>query len=126
MFYGVLALWFGGRPEEMVRVLRRLGVSIEEVDAVKVTVELGDGTLMVVEPPEAVLLVKSRDQPPVFMVVGSHRVERPRGSEVRFSEDDVRFVAERAGVSLEEARKALEESGGDIAAAILKLGERSS
>jgi nascent polypeptide-associated complex subunit alpha len=119
-------LWFGGRPEEMVRVLRRLGVSIEEVNAVKVTVELGDGTLMVVEPPEAVLLVKSRDQPPVFMVVGSHRVERPRGSEVRFSEDDVRFVAERAGVSLEEARRALEESGGDIAAAILKLGERSS
>jgi nascent polypeptide-associated complex subunit alpha len=126
MFYGVLALWFGGRPEEMARILRRLGVSIEEVNAVKVTIELGDGTLMVVEPPEAVLLVKSRDQPPVFMVVGSHRVERRGRGEARFSEDDVRFVAEKAGVSLEEARRALEESGGDIAAAILRLTEKGS
>jgi nascent polypeptide-associated complex subunit alpha len=121
-----LVLWFGGRPEEIARILRRLGVSIEEVNAVKVTIELGDGTLMVVEPPEAVLLVKSRDQPPVFMVVGSHRVERRGRGEARFSEDDVRFVAEKAGVSLEEARRALEESGGDIAAAILRLTEKGS
>jgi len=38
----------------------------------------------------------------------------------------VRFVAEKAGVSLEEARRALEESGGDIAAAILRLTEKGS
>jgi nascent polypeptide-associated complex subunit alpha len=119
-------LWFAAKPEEIARLMRRFGVSLEEVDAVKVTIELSDGSLMVLDPPEAVLLLKSKDQPPVFMVVGVHRVEKPREPEARFSEDDVRLVAERAGVSLEEARKALEESGGDIAAAILKLGERGS
>jgi len=36
-------------------------------------------------------------------------------------EEDVRLVADQTGKSLEEARKALEESGGDLAKAILLL-----
>jgi len=119
-------LWLGGRPDEVIRLMKRLGISLEEVDAVKVTIELSDGSLMVLEPPEHVLLVKSKDQPPLFMVIGEHKIVKPERREARFTEDDVRLVAERAGVSLEEARRALEEAGGDIAAAILKLAERSS
>ena len=43
------------------------------------------------------------------------------GETPEISEEDVALVAEQAGVSLEEARRALEETGGDIAAAILRL-----
>jgi len=114
-------LWFAGKPEDMVKLMKRLGISLEEVNAVKVVIELSDGSRMILDPPDSVLLVKSKGQPPIFMVVGVHRVEKPGESRVLFTEDDVRLVAERAGVSLEEARRALEETGGDIAAAIIKL-----
>lgn len=47
----------------------------------------------------------------------------PRFEEATLSipDDDISLVAGQAGVSLDEARKALEESKGDIAGAILKL-----
>jgi nascent polypeptide-associated complex subunit alpha len=48
----------------------------------------------------------------------------PKVAEVKISEDDVEFVASQAGVSREEARRALLESRGDIAEAILKLREK--
>lgn len=120
-------MWFGFKPEEMIRLMRKLGISLEVVDATKVTIELKDGSMMVLDPPESVVLVKSKDQPPVIMVLGEHRIIKSREEKpASFTEDDVRLVAERAGVSLEEARRALEETGGDIAAAILKLTERRS
>ncbi len=44
--------------------------------------------------------------------------ERPRE---KYSKEDVHTVAARAGVSEEAAQKALEETNGDLAEAILKL-----
>jgi len=40
------------------------------------------------------------------------------------TEEDVKLVAEQAGVSLEEAQRALEETGGDLAQAIILLQAR--
>jgi len=37
------------------------------------------------------------------------------------AEEDVKLVADQTGKSMEEAKKALEESGGDLAKAILLL-----
>ncbi|MCS4542081.1 MAG: nascent polypeptide-associated complex protein, partial [Euryarchaeota archaeon] len=39
----------------------------------------------------------------------------------RISDDDVKLVAEQAKVTEEQARKALEQTNGDLAAAILLL-----
>ncbi len=118
-------MFWGLKPEEAAKMLKRLGVSIEEVNAIRVTVEVEDGSKIVIDNPTQTLLVKSKDQPPIIMVMGEHRTERPEAPEApRYTEDDVRLVAEQAGVSLEEARKALEETGGDIAAAIVKLAEK--
>ncbi len=47
--------------------------------------------------------------------------EKPKPT---FTEEDVALVAAQAGVSLEEARRALEETGGDLAQAILLLQTR--
>ena len=40
------------------------------------------------------------------------------------SQEDVEFVAQQAGVSIEEAKQALIEAGGDLAAALMLLEER--
>lgn len=42
------------------------------------------------------------------------------------SEDDVKLVASQAGVSAEDARNALRQSGGDLAQAIIVLKQKKS
>lgn len=53
-----------------------------------------------------------------FQVTGDVR-ERTREA---YTEDDVKLVAQQAGVSESDARRALEKNNGDIAAAIMELG----
>ncbi len=59
-----------------------------------------------------------------FQVVGKPE-ERARGTgeggKPSIPIEDLRLVAEKAGVSEEEARKALEECGGEPAEAIIKM-----
>ena len=113
---------------ELKRQFRRLGlkVDVEEVKAVRLIVESEEGKRYIMEQPASVLLVKLPGGN--YMVQALGRVEvveaEEAGAAPEISEEDVRLVAEQAGVSLEEARKALEEAGGDIAAAILLLQER--
>lgn len=55
-----------------------------------------------------------------YQVSGQEFERRP---EPQLSEDDVKLVMEQAGVGREAAEKALKETNGDIAEAILKLKE---
>jgi nascent polypeptide-associated complex subunit alpha len=114
-------------PSELRRQLKRLGIKadIDVIDAEEVIVRKRDGKSLLVTSPQVMIV---RMQGTVMLqVVGSgiEEVEEERsGGAVSFSEEDVKLVAEQAGVSIEEARQALEEAGGDIAAAIILLEER--
>ncbi|MFQ5838718.1 MAG: nascent polypeptide-associated complex protein [Thermoplasmata archaeon] len=57
----------------------------------------------------------------IFQVVGEAEVVEREGAGPTIPEEDVMLVVERAGVSPEEARKALEECGGEPAEAIIRL-----
>jgi len=109
-------------PRDLQKAMKRLGIKLEEVNAVKVTIELDTGEQLLVEDPQ-VMIMKAKGQPPMLYITGEiKKVEKKEEEEKPpFTEEDVTLVAEQAGVSLEEARKALEETGGDIAEAILKL-----
>ncbi len=111
---------------ELKKQFKRLGlkVDVEEVKAVKIVIEDEEGRELVMESPASVILVKLPTKDYMVQAIGKLEVRSVTREETAFSEDDVRLVAEQAGVSLEEARKALEETGGDIAAAILLLQER--
>ncbi len=120
-------------PNEVKRMLKRMGinVNVKDIDAVKVIVELKDGssleltnpTVVLLEMPGGVLLyqiqVDKRDvktnqpQAPPRIVV---KAQSPK-----YSEDDIRLIMDQTGVSRDEAIKALEEANGDLAEAILKL-----
>ncbi len=121
---------FGFNPRDLERTLRRMGIKMETLRAERVEILLEDGSKLVAEAPQ-VLLIRAKGQPPMTYVIGELRRVEPEeaggGGEAPFTEEDVRLVAEQAGVSLEEARRALEETGGDIAEAILRLrGESGS
>ena len=112
-------------PTDIKRAFKRLGikVNVSEVKAEELIIRTVDGKELVMASPQTVLLIKMPGETVMVQAVGSIE-ERSSEEKVEISEEDVRLVAEQAGVSIEEARQALLEAGGDIAAAIMLLEER--
>jgi nascent polypeptide-associated complex subunit alpha len=115
--------------------MEQMGIDMDEFDAERVTVDLADGDRLVFEGPE-VTKMEARGQS-TYMVVGdpdrqesadaaaelddgaSDGDDESTGTEI--PEDDVTLVATRTGASAEDAREALENEDGDLAAAIARL-----
>jgi len=115
-------------PKELRKQLRRLGlrdVKIEPVNAEEVIIRTEEGKELAIPSPQ-VLLMRMKGGAVMLQVMGQSIEEREVAQEEapQISEEDVKFVAEQTGVSIDEARQALEEAGGDIAAAIMLIEER--
>ena len=86
-------------------------------DVEEVIIRGRDREIVIEEPIVAVLDMRGER---VYQITGGRVKER--GLERKsIPEEDILLVAQQAGVSLEEARKALEEAEGDLAKAILML-----
>jgi nascent polypeptide-associated complex subunit alpha len=105
------------------RMLSSLGVSMEELGLAKeVTIELQDRTIKISGP--AVVAINSQAGR-IYQIVGGEEFE-PQKEELgkpayEPSPEDIALVAAQAGVEPDEARRALIESGGDLARAIMSL-----
>ena len=116
----------GGRmnPRQMRAAMKRMGVATEEIGDVEEVI-IRTAAKEYVFPSAHVSAVTAQGQK-IWQIIGEPIV-RPRTSAgatpptPAISEEDVQLVAERAGVSMERARKALEECNGEPAEAIIKL-----
>jgi len=105
--------------QKMLQTVRRTGLSIEQVEGVEsVIIKFRDKELVVKNPHVTSLKVGGQI---VFQVTGEIEERALVVEEVSISEEDVQLVASQAGVSLEEARKALKATKGDLARAIMYL-----
>lgn len=107
-------------PREARRMMQRMDMSMDAIDGVKeVVIKTLEKEIIIAEPEVAVLAVQGQK---IFQVTGGKitekAAERKRPS---IPEEDVKLVADQTGKSLEEARRALEETEGDLAKAILLL-----
>lgn len=102
----------GLNPKKMQAMMKQMGMSQDEIDASKVTIEKRDGGNIVIDNP-AVMKIKIQGQES-FQVSGDVR------EEAGFSKEDIKTIAEKTGKSEEEAKSALEKTG-DLAGAILDL-----
>ncbi|MFH1586543.1 MAG: nascent polypeptide-associated complex protein [Candidatus Diapherotrites archaeon] len=100
-------------PKQLKSAMRQFGIKTEEIDAKRVVFEL-DGKNLVIDNPEVTAMIIQGKK--TYTVMGDAKEEA--GS---VPEEDVKMVAEQAGVSEKEAKEALEAAGGDIAEAITKL-----
>ncbi len=98
-----------------LRMLQRMGVKVREIKAKRVVIETQDEDI-IIEGPQ-VMETEMAGQIS-YQVVGRIR------KVPRIPEEDVKLVAEKAGASEEEAKKALEETKGDIIEAIRLLRSR--
>ncbi len=132
---------FGGggmNPRKMEQMMEQMGIDLDELDAAEVVITLEDGTRLVFDDAD-VTKMDARGQATYQIVgepeetegTGSSSAETDAGEETTpdseetadsgIPEDDVQLVAQRTGASKDEARTALEDADGDLAAAIATL-----
>ena len=132
---------FGGggggiNPRKMQQMMEQMGIDVDEIDATEVVITTADGEELVFTDPD-VTRMDARGQQ-TYQVVGEPDTREAAGaideadadadsgveagaSAAGIPEDDVELVAARTGASTEDARAALEEADGDLAAAIDRL-----
>ena len=88
------------------------------LEAEEVVIKTKDKEIIVQNPEVSVLEVQGQR---IFQVVGGEVSEKKREKAISIPEEDVQLVAQQANVSLDQARVALEQAGGDLARAILLL-----
>ncbi len=100
--------------------MQRMGMNMDAVEDVKeVVIRTPTREIVIEEPEVAILQVQGQK---IYQVAGGKVSEKALERKApTFSEEDVRLVADQTSKSTDEARKALEESGGDLAKAILLL-----
>ncbi len=102
-------------PKQMKKLMKQMGVDMEEIDAEEVIIRTSTEELIFKNPTVTKISAKGIE---TFQIVGQYEViKKPP----EISEEDVKLIMEQANVSEEEARKALEEAGGDLAEALMKL-----
>ncbi|RJS69754.1 nascent polypeptide-associated complex protein [Candidatus Bathyarchaeota archaeon] len=106
-------------PREAKRMMQRMGLSMDAVPEVEQVIIKTSGKEIVIEEPEVAVLDVQGQR--IFQITGGKISEKAVERKLVIPEEDVRLVADQTGKSLEEARKALEESEGDLAKAILLL-----
>lgn len=107
----------GVNPKQMQAMMKQMGIKQEEIEVERVILE-GSDKRVIIEPAAVVKIVMQGQQS--WQVTGEAREE---AKEEGISDADIEMVAEKTGKGKEEARKALEESKGDLAEAIVKLSE---
>jgi len=109
-------------PREAKRMMQRMGLSMGEMPDVQEVIFRTSTKEIVIENPEVAVLDLHGQK--IFQVTGERITERAVEKEqakITIPEEDVRLVADQTGKSMEEAKRALEETDGDLAKAILLL-----
>jgi nascent polypeptide-associated complex subunit alpha len=111
-------------------MMEQMGIDMDELDATEVTITLADGTQLVFGDPEVTKMDARGEE--TYQVVGdAEPVEAEEPStesedtestaETSIPDADVEIVVQRTGVPMKQAREAIEEAKGDLAAAIDSL-----
>ncbi len=108
----------GMDPKRIKAMMKQLGIKSEDIDATRVVFELGGGKRLVVDSPQVSAVDLGGQK--TYTVMGSVREE---AGAPEIPQADVEMVAQQTGANKDKARKALEETKGDIAEAIEKLGK---
>ncbi len=104
-------------PKQMKKMMKQMGIEMEELDAEEVIIRTTTEELIFKNPTVSKISARGVE---TFQVMGTYEVVKRA---LQLNEEDVKLIMEQANVDEETAKKALEEAGGDIAEALMKLQE---
>jgi len=100
-------------PRQLKKIMQRMGMSVSEIEDVEEVIIKTPGADYIFRDAEVTIMdVKGQK---TYQIAGNPEIVK------KMNEEDAKLVAEKTGKSIEEARKALEKAGGDIAQAIIDL-----
>jgi nascent polypeptide-associated complex subunit alpha len=102
----------GMNPKQMNKMMQKMGIKQEEIDAIEVIIKTPEKRLIISNP--SVIKIDMMGQK-TLQITGDI------SEESNILDEDIKTVSEQAEVSEGEAKKALEETDGDLAEAILNL-----
>jgi len=105
----------GINPSMMKQAMKKLGIKQEDIDAEIVIIKTKDKEILIEHPQVARVEMQGNE---TFQISGDV-TEKELGTEI--TEDDIKTVMEQANCPKEKAEKAIKETKGDLAEAILKL-----
>jgi nascent polypeptide-associated complex subunit alpha len=105
-------MFAGINPRQMQGMMKKMGISQEEIPSEKVIIEKKDGNKIIINNP-SVMKIKMQGQTS-FQITGEE------SEELGISKEDIKTIMEKTNCSEEQAKNAL-KSTGDLAEAILKL-----
>ena len=108
-----------GSSRRARRMMKQMGLKMDELSDIERVILQGPKREIVIEGP-AVTSINVQGQK-MYQVAGGTVTETSMEREPEIPEEDVLLVAQQAGVSMERAKAALEDAGGDLARAILML-----
>lgn len=103
-------------PRQMNQLMRKFGINVKEIENVKKIIIQTDTKEYIFE--DAEVTVMDAQGQKTYQISGKPRIIE-RKEEI--PEGDIEIVMQQTGKNAKEAKKALEETKGDIAEAILKL-----
>jgi nascent polypeptide-associated complex subunit alpha len=107
---------FDINPKLMKQAMKKMGVKQEEIDASRVIIEGHDKKIIINNPSVVKINMMGKDSFQISGDVSEEELEK-------FNLEDVKTVVSQAGCSEEDAKIALENNDGDIAAAIISFKE---
>ena len=107
----------GMNPRQMKQAMKKMGMQQDDIEATEVIIKTADSEIVFQNPSVAKVKMMGQES---WQITGEYE-ERGLDSSPEISEDDVKTVMERANVSEEDARKAIEENEGDLASAIMSF-----
>jgi nascent polypeptide-associated complex subunit alpha len=98
-------------PRQLQKAMQRMGIKQDEIEAIEVIIKTKEKNLIIKNPHVTKVNMMGQES---LQISGDIKEEE-------IPEEDIKIVAEQTKASEKEAEKALKESNGNIAEAILKL-----
>jgi nascent polypeptide-associated complex subunit alpha len=108
-------------PRQMNQMMKRLGINVKEIENVKKVIIETDSKKYIIDNAEVTIMDAQGQK--TYQVTGKARIvtQEEKPEEESIPQEDIDLVAEQTGKNKTEAKRALEETKGDIAEAIMKL-----
>ncbi len=108
-----------GNPKQMQGMMKKMGISQEDISAEKVIIEKTDGNKIIIENPSVQKIKMQGNES--FQITGD--ILEIQEEQELFNEKDIQTIIEKTGVSEKVAKETLEKNNGDLAETILELSE---
>jgi len=103
-------------PRQMNQMMKRFGINVKEIENVQKVIIQTDTKDYIFDDADVTMMDAQGQK--TFQIIGKPRIVERKEN---IPKEDIDLVAQQTGKSVEEAKKALEETKGDIAEAIIKL-----